>query len=131
MKFPYKRYPEDIIRPVIAIELANAGKTIRYEVLVDSGADICIFPAEIGEILDLDILSGASHEVAGITGQKECYYLHEVTLIVGGHRFYISAGFMPNFPRYSYGVVGQVGFFNNFVVRFDYAKHELEVKPLK
>ena len=36
---------------------------------------------------------------------------------------------MPNFPRYGYGVVGQLGFFENFTVRFDYAKQELELKP--
>src|SRR3989338_9380594 len=98
MKFSYKRYSEDIIRPVITIELAHNGQSIRYEALVDSGADICIFPAELGEILELDISNGEAHEVAGITGQKEYYYIHPVTLIVGGHRFNIEAGFMPNFP---------------------------------
>jgi len=129
MKFSYKRYSEDIIRPVITIELAHNGQSIRYEALVDSGADICIFPAELGEILELDISNGEAHEVAGITGQKEYYYIHPVTLIVGGHRFNIEAGFMPNFPRYGYGVVGQLGFFEHFIVRFDYAKQDLELKP--
>ena len=55
MKFDYKRYDTNTLRPVIPVKLKNSETSIGYEVLVDSGADLCIFDAEIGEALGLDI----------------------------------------------------------------------------
>ena len=46
MKFPYVKY-NGIVRPVIPIKLKNQNQEIGYDVLVDSGADICLFDAEI------------------------------------------------------------------------------------
>ena len=46
MKFKYKRYGS-ISRPVIEITLKNQNKSVRYEVLIDSGADLCLFDEEI------------------------------------------------------------------------------------
>jgi hypothetical protein len=68
MKFKYKKYGLGILRPVIPIEIIYKDRAVPYEVLVDSGADFCIFDAEIGEILSIDIISGEKQEVAGITG---------------------------------------------------------------
>ena len=63
MKFSYKHYPNPngiaIERRVILITLRNprapSSPGIRYEALVDSGSDRCIFSAEIGELLGIDI----------------------------------------------------------------------------
>ena len=43
MKFYYKRYSANTLRPVIPVKLKSGEMSIGYEVLVDSGADICIF----------------------------------------------------------------------------------------
>lgn len=129
MKFKYKRYSPEIIRPVIPVEIAYRDNSIGYEVLVDSGADACIFDAEIGEVLGIDITKGECREVGGITGVSEFYYIHSVTIIVGGWSYDIKAGFLPNIARLGHGVVGQTGFFENFIVRFDHAKEEIELRP--
>jgi len=63
MKFKYKKYAPGILRPVIPIEIIYKNRSIPYEVLVDSGADFCIFDAQIGEILEIDITSGEQREV--------------------------------------------------------------------
>lgn len=128
MKFSYKKYGGRYLRPVIPIEITRGGVSRKYEVLVDSGADFCIFDAEIGELLGLDIESGEKLPVSGITGVTETYYVHEVEIRVGGWPFKIKAGFLKNFPRYGYGVVGQVGFFDIFTVKFDLLKSEVELK---
>ena len=40
MKFSYKKYPQDVFRPVIRIEVKSKNQpSVPYEVLVDSGAD--------------------------------------------------------------------------------------------
>lgn len=43
MIFKYKKIASSIIRPIIPVELRYKNARIRHEVLVDSGADSCIF----------------------------------------------------------------------------------------
>jgi len=45
MKFRYKKYGPSILRPIIPIEIVYKDKSVPYEVLIDSGADFCIFDA--------------------------------------------------------------------------------------
>lgn len=130
MKFRYKKYSPQISRPVIPIEVEHRGKKIRYEVLVDSGADINIFDAEIAQVLGIDLTSGEKSRVSGITGVEKPYYIHKVNLIVGGQSFNnVKVGFLKEIGSYGYGVVGQSGFFDLFIVRFDLHKHEIDLKP--
>jgi hypothetical protein len=84
MKFSYKRYGATTERPVIPIKLKHGDTSIGYEVLVDSGADLCIFDAEIGEALGLDMKKGRPREVFGVGGKASVYYLHKVEIEVGG-----------------------------------------------
>ena len=133
MKFEYKRISPGVLRPVVPIEIGHNDFFVSYEVLVDSGADMCIFDAEIGELIGIDITKGEKKEVYGITGARpEYYYLHPIKIKVGGWPFSIKAGFLPNLnSRQNYGVVGQIGFFDLFVVKFDLIKEEIEVNPRK
>lgn len=130
MKFKYKMYGS-IPRPVIESALKYRNNSIRYEVLVDSGADMCIFHAEVGEALGIDIKKGKQQEVFGIGGKASIFYLHKITIIVGGWPHEIEAGFMPNVSGnvMRHGVVGQKGFFDVFIVKFDLLKSEIELKP--
>ena len=128
MKFDYKCYGK-ISRPVIPIKIRYGDNAVRYEVLVDSGADICIFDGGIGDILGIDVESGERQSVGGIAGQSASYYLHEVEIEVGGWSYKIKAGFLRNVAGgFNYGVVGQNGFFEHFVVKFDMQKAEVELK---
>ncbi len=110
MKFKYKKLGPGILRPVIPVGIEAGGKALQYEVLVDSGADLCIFDAQIGEVLGIDIESGKKQLVGGITGVQEAYYVHPVTLVVGGWKYKTEAGFLANIAKIGYGVVGQKGF---------------------
>lgn len=131
MKFKYKKYGPGILRPVIPIEVIYKNISVPYEVLVDSGSDFCIFDAEIAVILGIDIYKGEENIVAGITGVRESYYVHPIQIKVGGWVYKIKAGFLPNIADLGYGVVGQRGFFDLFVVKFDFNKGEIELKPRK
>jgi hypothetical protein len=128
MKFKYKRYG-NIFRPVIPIKIKNGSRAVSYEVLVDSGADICIFDGGIGDILGIDVEGGEKQIVGGIAGQSAPYYLHDVSFEVGGWPYKIRAGFLRNVAGgFNYGVVGQKGFFEFFAVKFDFQKAEIELK---
>ena len=130
MKFNYKRYGLNIVRPVIEIKLRSGSNVLRYEVLVDSGADFCIFNSEAGEALGLEIKKGKPREVFGVGGKASFYYLHKIKIEVGGWEYEIEAGFMPDVAGkiMPYGLVGQKGFFENFIVKFDLLKEEIDLK---
>ena len=129
MNFKYKRYGR-VLRPVIEISIRNNERSVRYEVLVDSGADICLFDSDIGEAIGINIEKGKPQEVFGVGGKASIYYLHPITIEVGGWPYKIEAGFMSNVAGrvMSYGLVGQRGFFDNFIVKFDLLKEEVELK---
>ena len=131
MKFRYKKITDEILRPIIPIEIAYKNQRVRYEVLVDSGADSNIFDAEIGRILNIDIEKGGKKTVGGITGIPEDYYVYPVTINIGGWEYKTQAGFLPNIARLGYGIVGQKGFFDIFIVKFDLVKARIELKERK
>lgn len=128
MKFRYARYG-NVLRPVIPIKLKNGDKEIGYHVLVDSGADLCLFDQEMGEAIGIDTTKGKKHEVFGVGGKASIFYVHKIKIEVGGWEYEIEAGFMPTVSLKSipYGVVGQKGFFDIFVVKFDLLKEEVEL----
>ena len=129
MKFYYKRFGPDIFRPVIPVEIKALDKHLKYEALIDSGADECIFDAQLAEILGIDVQKGAKRMVGGITGKEQPYYSHQITISIGGWEYETKAGFMPHMPGFGYGVLGQRGFFENFTVKFNYSKLEIELNP--
>lgn len=128
MKFRYKKYGPGVLRPVIPVEVIHNGLEVPYEVLVDSGADICIFDAHIAEILGIEVIKGERREVSSLTGFPEFYYLHNISMKVGGLEYDVEVGFM-SMRINAYGIVGQKGFFNKFVVKFDLQKEDIEIKP--
>ncbi len=132
MKFHYKKYASGILRPVIPIEIVYKDKMVSYEVLVDSGSDCNIFDAQIADILGLHLRSGKKSEIVGITGNPEPVYIHKLDLRIGGHLTAgVDVGFLRQIGKYSYGIVGQKGFFDIFVVKFDLVKEEIELKIRK
>ncbi len=128
MKFRYKKFSKDVLRPIIPVVIEHDGNSVGYQVLVDSGSDSCIFDADLCEILGVDLERGERHDVSGISGQPEPYYVHDVTLWVGGRPCETRVGFKMDMGRFGHGVVGQKGFFDRFVVKFDLSKEEIELK---
>ena len=87
MKFGYFKFPlsersefweRSILRPVIPIDITIGKITVGYAALIDSGADFCIFDAEIGEYLGIDIISGKREEFGGIQDRGTAFvYFHK------------------------------------------------------
>lgn len=128
MKFRYKKYGK-LLRPVIPIKVKNGSRSVYDEVLVDSGADICIFDSEIGDLLNINYKKGERKQVGGVAGQVAEYFLYPIEIKVGGRPYKIIAGFLPNVAGGSnYGLMGQTGLFDRFMVKFDLIKEEIELK---
>jgi hypothetical protein len=128
MKFKYKKLAPNFFRPIIPVTLKFNNKSIQYEALVDSGADMCAFPAEIGELLGIDILRGKIADLTGVTGKSEKMYYHPITIEIGGNETRIEAGFTYS-QNFSHGFLGQRGIFNIYSVHFFYRKGIVELRP--
>jgi len=138
MKFPYRKFSlpqyhdcfgRSILKPIIPVKICFGEKSIRYEALIDSGADFCIFEAEIGEYLGINIKKGIKIPFGGIQGGKDSTaFLHQVVLNVGGWDYKTMVGFSDGISKRGFGVLGQKGFFDLFVVKFNLASEEIEIK---
>lgn len=128
--FPYKQTGQRY-RPLIPIELKHGGQSVRYEALVDSGADICIFPGDIGRAIGLDIAAGEPFVLGGVTREQRTGYFHKVTFTIGKHSYMVKVGFMDTMREDAFGMLGQKGFFDRFAIKFDYAERKvvLHKKP--
>lgn len=142
MKFKYKKLlfspvspflGKTVIRPIIPITISHKNKSVRYDALIDSGADFCILPAELGEYIEIEIKKGIKENFGGIQKQKDCdnrpvAYIHEIILEVGGYKNRMMIGFSYDIAQLGCGILGQKGFFNLFNVSFDYRRGEVELK---
>lgn len=133
MQFPYKKFKladgTELLKPIIPIGLLFNGKLIRYEALIDSGADFNIFNAEIGELLGIDIRSGKKVKFSGIAGEPFEVYIHNLILEIGGWQYKIVAGFSYEVSPYGFGILGQKGFFDLFRIRFIFSRGIIEITP--
>mgnify|MGYP001589300156 CR=1 FL=1 len=138
MKFRYFKFPlperspffgVSILKPIIPLGIAVRETSLQYAALIDSGADFCIFDAEIGEALGLDVRSGTRTSFGGIQETHPAdAFLHEVTLVIGGWHHTTTVGFSYGIAQHGYGILGQKGFFDIFIVKFDLLKEEIELK---
>lgn len=135
MKFPYKKFTlldgTELLKPIIPIGLLFNGRRIKYEALIDSGADFNIFHAEIGELLGLKVRSGKKTKFSGIVGEPFEVYFHNVTIEVGRWRHKILAGFSYDVSPYGFGILGQRGFFDLFQIKFLFTKRIIEITSEK
>jgi hypothetical protein len=84
---------------------------------VDTGTDYCIFDASIGASIGIKIDKGPEGDLSGIIpGAKSKVYYHDAKLVVGADIVEIKAGFSWDITQ---NLLGQIGFFDNFVVTFD------------
>ncbi len=108
-------------------------ETPRFLAVVDSGSPYCIFKAEVGSYIGLDVASGIEHAIGGIIhGPQEPIYFHRVRICVEmDWVIEVMAGFVKKLAVT--GILGRNGFFHNFHVRFDHSTKppEIEIKKIE
>lgn len=139
MIFKYFEFPlgkqslvlgKSIIRPIIPIKILHNGITAKYAALIDSGADFCIFDAEIGEYLGINVRSGLKEAFGGVQEKGGAVaFFHVITLSIGDYYVKTLVGFSYDIAKHGYGLLGQKGFFDVFVVKFDLLEKEIELRP--
>lgn len=99
----------------IALPKANAPRTKRFEAIIDSGATRCMFHADIGRFIGLDIKAGSPETTQGISGSEDTW-VHPIMLYIPGAPVIIHAAFTEKLPVA--GLLGMNGFFEHFMVTF-------------
>lgn len=132
LRFPYKVFPIKQPAPafpgetfswlpVIQVTLIiNHRPTKRFEAIVDSGAQGCLFHAAIATSCGLKLDSVQPEPLGGVVGgSKAQVFYHDVKLVIpgGGSPIKITAGFSPNLAVGA--LLGRHGFFEHFTVTFD------------
>ena len=141
MNFPYRKYSIDprkspfpqkksTLRPVIRIDFDSRDGLFSYFVLIDSGADYCMFHSYIGERLGLDIKKGLPLIFYGTSGHPQKAYFHKIIFKIGGHEHTSFVGFSYDMDNLAYGLLGQDGFFDKWNVKFEYRKENIELKQI-
>lgn len=133
MKFPYIKLANGIHRPILPLTVYyQKGTPIKYFGLVDSGADKTYIASELAGVLGVkNLTTGKVESVAGVNGLSKAYF-HPVKINIGGWNFDIEAGFMEGsmLTSLGYGILGQIGLFNNCTVKFSFRKLEMEIIPV-
>ena len=128
--YPYVRipllasdaYPQGMTahRPLLSATItALNGESIRCLVLLDSGADACLFPLSVAILLKIDVLALPKALTGGVGGQSNTTYYDTLTIDLGsGIAFSSYVGFTQGMDAVGFGLLGQTGFFDDFNVEF-------------
>lgn len=128
MIFPYLKITPQIKRPIVPIIMTSKERFITYSALIDSGADWCVFSIELAKALGIALSPRRPIRFIGIGKDELRGYWGKVDARVGNVNFKIKAIFA-DISDFGHGILGQKGFFDIFVVKFDLVKEEIELKP--
>lgn len=102
---------------------------IRFEALIDSGADFSIFPLGIAKKLNIKPAGKEKVYFSGIGDSLNEGFIARVSIILDKDEIQTKIIFSNSLEVT--GVLGQHGFFDKFVVKFDLVGKEIELLPRK
>jgi len=129
VKYPYRPFPLSHVDPVTKLDYAwrpalkvllwyQHKKSPPIESILDTGADHCVFDAQIADGLGIPVTKGATVAFRGVGGGEVAGFLHNVTLSVAAQTFQAPIVFAYGIS--TTGILGQTGFFDHFVATFDW-----------
>ena len=131
MIIEYTKITPSVSRPLVFVRISFKDKFLLTKALIDSGSDYSIFPLDFAYTLSIPISSSKKSIFSGFSGEKAVLYLNKVTLTIGDASCPVNVGFTDAIGEYSYSVLGQNGFFDNFKVCFDKSGKQVTVEPKK
>ena len=125
MRFKYRQVnlfapfskKQRLLRPIISVSLKYKQQSIHYEALIDSGADFCIFPVEIGQKLGLNFKNAEKIYFSGATGEPILGLVGKVFLQIGEITFNTEVVFADLYGKVA--LLGQYGFFDLYKINFN------------
>lgn len=136
MKFSYRKIDladpfsskQFVYRPIMKISLGYKELSLRFEALIDSGADFSIFPIEIAYRLNIPIKKAKKIYFSGVGGESFEGIVANIIIEVDTEIIKTKAVFTE--AKENTGILGQRGFFDHFDVNFKYKSRVIEIQPL-
>ena len=117
-------------RPIVAVTVILSNqRPVLFDALVDTGADVSLFPMSIADRLGLDLSQQPEVTVFAAVG-GQCYYrLHDVELELRRppevFRWKASVGFVDR--EMSYAILGTRGFFQLFDLTYSHSREFIDI----
>jgi hypothetical protein len=107
-------------RPLIFANLtASNGMSAESAVLLDSGADNCLFPLRLARLLKLEVQAMPREFTGGVGSESNVTYYDHLKIDLGkGIVFSAYVGFTEGMDAMAIGLLGQDGFFDQYNVEF-------------
>lgn len=125
MIFQYLEVSSVIKRPIIDIVVKSKERFAIYPVLIDSGADYCIFHSELAKSFGIK-LSKKTVKFHGVSKKKVVGRFGEVELKIAGHIYKTNVLFA-KIIHFEHGILGQLGFFDHFDVKLSHRRQIIEI----
>jgi hypothetical protein len=114
---------------IAGISMPNSNKGLRVIVLLDSGADHCVFPATFAIALGIDLLALKKQMTGGVGSSANPTYYTEMEIVLGpGLKFKSYVGFTPAMDAQGIGLLGQDGFFDYYNVCFQKSQRKFTIE---
>lgn len=127
MIFSYQR-SNDEYYPIIKLSLIHKDTKLVIATLVDSGANISIFGADVAESLGIDIESGKKIYLGGVGG-RILGYEHRIEMELADLHFSVRVVFSREF-LVSFNLIGRKDVFDKFTICFNEKRKILELRGL-
>lgn len=129
MTYHYLIFTNILRRPIIDIIIKTNRNFAIYPVLIDSGADYCIFHIELAKALGVK-LTKKHIIVKGVGKDKIKGFWGEIEIKLSNYSYQTKAMFA-DISDFGHGILGQQGFFDHFDVKLSYQKQTIEIEPIK
>ena len=115
-EFGYEPIGEKLY-PIIPLLVGFGNDWVPINALVDSGANLCIFNADVGRALGIEIEKGEKLILSGIAG-KITSFVHKIKLNIEGEEMEVEAAFTDELAV-SINLLGRKDLFERFSITFD------------
>lgn len=119
-------------RPIVAVTvLVPRRPAVLFDALVDTGADVTLFPKSVADRLGIDLTHQPDGLVFAAVGGPCHYRLHDVELELRRpseiFRWKTAVGFVER--EMSYAILGTRGFFQFFDLTYSSSRHLIDLFP--
>jgi hypothetical protein len=149
MKIPFSNLPvgsdsafplrTELKRPIVALLLAKEDRQFVVFAIVDSGADLCIFPASVATRLGITLPNDKASAFSGSGETTQLAYFETIQATIlpmdapnidpdqEPIAFPLYAGFCETLEHIGMGLLGHEGFFSRFTVSFHNLQNYFEI----
>lgn len=124
--FPYRADAKGLLFPIVPLRFHIGKTTTDSSALVDSGATVSIFRADVALNVGLEIEKGTEIYLGGVGGHIKGYQ-HEVQIEVAGKKFACPIVFSREY-LVSFNLLGRQKLFKMFKITFEEKKNLLKLE---